>query len=393
LDGTARGFVKKTDETQLPPRFAEYLRILSSFSRTSVEALPAERLMHHVAAQASQATNIKRTKVLRYRPERADLLVEAGVGWNPGVVGKATLAIDYRSPPGRAIQTAAPVLINDLPNDPNFDQSELLRSHDVISLINVPVMIEGRTWGVLEVDSERKQSFDQWDVDFLSTLANMLGSALARQTAEERAIESAAQNKRDQAHSEIMLRELQHRVKNNLQIIVSLLTLKMGQMTDATVRERLHSVIGRVQAIALAHDLLSTGRETNSIDFADYLKALCAELAPDADITIEVHAAHAPIPLDKAVPGGLIVNELITNSLKYAFGNAGGIIRVTFDIVTNASEACVSVADDGLGMKLPPKKGFGLTLIEGLARQLSGRIEYVEVNKGTRVRLCFPVAF
>ena len=137
--------MKKTDETQLPPRFAEYLRILSSFSRTSVEALPAERLMHHVAAQASQATNIKRTKVLRYRPERADLLVEAGVGWNPGVVGKATLAIDYRSPPGRAIQTAAPVLINDLPNDPNFDQSELLRSHDVISLINVPVMIEGRT--------------------------------------------------------------------------------------------------------------------------------------------------------------------------------------------------------------------------------------------------------
>jgi two-component sensor histidine kinase len=241
------------------------------------------------------------------------------------------------------------------------------------------------------VDSEREQSFDQWDVDFLSTLANMLGSALARQTAEERAIESAAQNKRDQAHAEIMLRELQHRVKNNLQIIISLLTLKMGQMTDATVREKLHSVIGRVQAIALAHDLLSTGRETNSIDFADYLSALC-ELSPDADTTIEVHSAHAPIPLDKAVPAGLIVNELITNSLKYAFGNAGGIIRVTFDVMTNASEACIAVADDGIGIKLPPKKGFGLTLIEGLAHQLSGRIEYVEVDKGSRIRLCFPVA-
>ena len=73
------------------------------------------------------------------------------------------------------------------------DLMSLDPSHGVISLINVPVMIEGRTWGVLEVDSERKQSFDQWDVDFLSTLANMLGSALARQTAEERAIESAAQ--------------------------------------------------------------------------------------------------------------------------------------------------------------------------------------------------------
>jgi two-component sensor histidine kinase len=87
------------------------------------------------------------------------------------------------------------------------------------------------------------------------------------------------------------------------------------------------------------------------------------------------------------------VNELITNALKYAFGNAGGIIRVTFDTVTNASEACISVADDGIGIKLPPEKGFGLTLMEGLARQLSGRIEYVEVERGSRIRLCFPVAF
>jgi two-component sensor histidine kinase len=100
--------------------------------------------------------------------------------------------------------------------------------------------------------TERRPSFDQWDVDFLRTLANILGSARARQTLEQWTIETAAQNKRDQAHSEIMLRELQHRVKNNLQIIVSLLTLKMGQTAYAPVREKFGSVIGRVQAIALA---------------------------------------------------------------------------------------------------------------------------------------------
>jgi two-component system, sensor histidine kinase PdtaS len=103
--GTER---KKREEAQLPPRFAEYLRILSSFSRTSVEALPAERLMHHVAAQASQATEIKRTKVLRYRPERADLLVEAGVGWNPGVVGKRRLQSTIGRP--QAGQSKPPLL-------------------------------------------------------------------------------------------------------------------------------------------------------------------------------------------------------------------------------------------------------------------------------------------
>jgi two-component sensor histidine kinase len=330
---------------------------------------------------------------LRYRPETADLLVEAGVGWGPGVVGRATLSTDYRSPPGRAIQTAAPVVIDDLPHDHNFEYSELLRSHGVVSLINVPVMIDGRTWGVLEIDTERRQSFDQWDVEFLSTMANMLGSALARQSAEEKCIETAAQNKRNQAHSEIMMRELQHRVKNNLQIIVGFLALKIRQTADAGVREKLDSVIGRVQAIALAHDLLLTGQEPNSIDFADYLRALCSTLAPQEEISVEVDAAHAPIPLDKAVPAGLVVNELITNSIKYAFGNGGGIVRVTFEPVTNASEACVSVADDGKGIALPPKKGFGLTLVEGLAHQLSGRIEYANVEKGSRVTLCFPVAF
>jgi two-component sensor histidine kinase len=152
-------------------------------------------------------------------------------------------------------------------------------------------------------------------------------------------------------------------------------------------------VIGRVQAIAIAHDLLSSGQEPSSVHFGSYLQALCAKLTPNGAISIEVDVAHEMIPLDKAVPAGLVVNELITNSLKYAFGNGGGIIRVRFDAVTNASEACISVADDGKGMTLPPKKGFGLTLIEGLAQQLSGRIEYSNVDKGSRVSLCFPVAF
>ena len=97
-------------ENPVPSRLADYLRVLSAFSRMSVEALSIERLMHHLAVQVSEATNIKRSKVLRYRPDRADLIIEAGVGWNPGVVGQATLDAGYRSPPGRALQTGAPVV-------------------------------------------------------------------------------------------------------------------------------------------------------------------------------------------------------------------------------------------------------------------------------------------
>jgi GAF domain-containing protein len=123
-------------------RILEYQRALSAFSRIASEALPPDRLMQHACAQVSRVTDIEHTKVLRYRPDKGDALVVAGVGWKPGVVGTATLPIDTASPPGRSIQTAAPVVIEDLPNDPEYRFSQLLRDHRIISLVNVPVARE-----------------------------------------------------------------------------------------------------------------------------------------------------------------------------------------------------------------------------------------------------------
>ncbi len=101
-------------------RMHNYQHALAAISRAASESLPFERLMRHVTAQVAGVTHIRRVKVMRFRPDRGDLLVEAGVGWKPGVVGHTTLGIDRASPPGRALQTAAPVVIPDLPNDDVF---------------------------------------------------------------------------------------------------------------------------------------------------------------------------------------------------------------------------------------------------------------------------------
>jgi two-component sensor histidine kinase len=245
---------------------------------------------------------------------------------------------------------------------------------------------------VLEIDSVRPAAYDEWDVGFLSTLANMMGTCLAYHEAKQEVIEGAAKSARQRGQFEMTLRELQHRVKNNLQIIVAFLSLKMRDGSPE-VREPFDAVIGRVQAIALAHDLLSAGQETSSVDFADYLHSLCANIDPRRpDLSIEVEAERANVPIDRAVPAGLVVNELVTNSIKYAFGNGGGNIRVTFRVINNSSEGCVAVEDDGKGMGVPPKKGLGLTLVEGFAQQLQGRLQIPEVEAGSRVILCFPVA-
>ncbi|HEX3944708.1 MAG TPA: GAF domain-containing protein, partial [Rhizomicrobium sp.] len=239
-------------------RLREYQRVLEGISRIGPEAMPPDRLLHHVAAQVSRVTHIGHVKIMRHRPEKGDLLIEGGVGWKAGVVGNATLSIDHRSPAGRAFQTGVPVLIQTASDSREFRIPDLLRDHGIVSLLNVPVMINGMTWGILEVDSTTPTSFDEWDVGFLSTLANIMGTSLALHEAQQKTTEEQAQRERDKALSNIVVRELQHRIKNNLQIIIAFLSLKVRE-SSSEVREKLDPVIGRVQAIALAHDLLSIG--------------------------------------------------------------------------------------------------------------------------------------
>ena len=371
-------------------RVREYQRVIEALSRIGPQALTAQQFMQHVTAQISRATMISRTKVLRYRPERGDLLVEAGVGWKPGVVGNATLAVDYRSPAGRAFQTGAPVTIEDIRETDEFRTPDLLREHGIVAIINVPVVIDGATWGVLEADSTQPGCFDQWDVSFLSVVANIMGVCLALEQANRKHIEARAEAVRQGAQFDMRLRELQHRIKNNLQIVVAFLSRRTRELPQE-VREALSAATLRIQAIALAHDLLSVGGETNNVAFDDYLRSLCANIDPQrTDVTIEVLAEKATIPIDRAVPAGLVVNELVTNSIKYAFGNGGGLIRVYFATSSNHSEAWLTVEDNGRGMKLPPNKGLGLSLVEGFAQQIQGRVEYVPVETGSKTTFCFP---
>jgi len=107
-------------------------------------------------------------------------------------------------------------------------------------------------------------------------------------------------------------------------------------------------------------------------------------------VTIEVDvSAGVLLPLDRAVPAGLIVNELVTNSLKYAF-DAGGTIRVAFTTDPDRGLAYLVVEDNGRGMRQPRKGGLGLTLVTAFTQQLGGKADREEVEKDTRTNVCFP---
>jgi two-component sensor histidine kinase len=189
------------------------------------------------------------------------------------------------------------------------------------------------------------------------------------------------------------MREMQHRTKNNLQTIISFLSLQRRQADTPASRDSFTRVIERVHAIALAHDQLSLKEDIDHIEFGEYIRALCMNIDPRRDaLNVVVDASVATMPLDRAVPAGLIVNELLTNAFKYAFDEGQeGVVRVVFEVDADTGQGCILVEDNGKGMGPVRKGGLGLTLINAFARQLGGHLECHEVKKGTRTSIRFPL--
>jgi GAF domain-containing protein len=263
-----------------PERTLSYQRALATFTRIVDEPAALPGLLQNAVLQVARITHIKHVKVLRYRPDRGDLLVEAGVGWKPGVVGHVCFGADRFSAPGRSMQTGSPVAVEDIANDPEFRYAEVLRDHGIVSVLNVPIFVDGKHWGVLEVDTIEKTTFSEFEIHSLSIFANILGVSLAKTAAQNAAAEAASLINDSKSQTEIMLRELQHRMKNNLQVIVSFLALQGRESTSEEARERIGRVMDRVMAIGLAHDQLSFKKSASSVDMRDYLKALCANIDP-----------------------------------------------------------------------------------------------------------------
>ena len=147
-----------TAVSEQPPELEKvrrHVRILVDLGRAAGETADLNRFLDQAVVQVARAVEIDHVKVLRYRRREADLLVAAGFGWKEGVVRSATLPADLRSPPGRSFQTAQPVFIKNFQSRKTSSFRACCRQHHIVSLVNVPVLIAGAAWGVLEIDSTR----------------------------------------------------------------------------------------------------------------------------------------------------------------------------------------------------------------------------------------------
>jgi two-component sensor histidine kinase len=373
-------------------RIRRYQEILTDFGRMAPDASDDSRVLNLACVQAARGIGIGHTKVLRFRPECGDLLIVAGVGWRPGVVGHAALGTDLASPPGRTFQTRQPTVIDDLPNDHEFRYSAVLRDHGIVSVLQAPIAVGGAMWGVMEVDSETLRHFGADDVQFLSALANILGLALhGRHSLQQAALAEAAAAKA-LAQERTLLAELRHRSKNDLQLILAMLVMQKRKQPDKELNNGLNLLMDRVAAIGMAHDQLAPGRVAGMVELSEYLTTLCGNLAQRREsVRIEIAFAPTEMPHERAVPLGLVVNELVTNALKYAFpDDRSGRIEVLYEIAP-LGQGRLTVRDDGIGMGPPRPGGAGTELVRRLIQQIGGWVERKDQAPGTCIEVTFPL--
>ncbi len=244
-------------------------------------------------------------------------------------------------------------------------------------------------------------SYLRWEIQPWYNAAGAVGGLVFFTEMITDRVKAEEQIKASLHEKESLLKEVHHRVKNNLQIITSLLNLQAETVQDPTTVKLLRESQNRVRSMALVHETLYRSGDFGRIDLATYVDAICNFLSraygiDSSRIQIEVYVDDVSLDLDRAIPCGLIINELISNALKYAFPeNRNG--RITVRLTSNSDEYyTLIVADDGVG--LPPElelgrlKSLGLQLVNDLVLQLTGSIT-MEPSHGTRFCIRFPAKF
>jgi two-component sensor histidine kinase len=381
---------------------------LAAFGSFAFRETDLLAILNEAARVCAEGIGVGHAKICRYRPEEEDLLIVAGFGWHEGIVGQVVSQADESSPQGRAFVTGAPVICHDVEGNNSFVLPAFYSEHKIVSTVDVIVKTrEGPPFGILEIDSVTPQSYDEHDVNFLTGFANILAEAVAtaaradvlRQTVAQMGVLVA---EKDQLLAEkgVLAQELQHRVRNNLQLVNGMLDEQLQLTADEPSKAGLRGILRRIAALSKVYDQLLGVGLSRTLDFSEYARLLCIGLPEMQGSTAErirLTCTVEPMELDLGATTalGLALTELVANSYEHAFPSGSGTIAITGGPIGGPAGApgwgVVSVSDDGVGYATTGQsKRHGLGLVRRLMEQVFGRIE-VRVTHGTTWVLTFPL--
>lgn len=362
---------------------------LAAFGTFSFKESELHKILTEAARICAISLDVPFSKVCRYRAEHDDLLIEAGWGWDTGVVGRVVSRADESSPQGRAYVTGKPTIIRNINTANNLSLPEFYSEHGIVSTVDVLIpAIDGSPYGVLEIDSTEQRHYDEHDINFLTGFANVLAEAVATATRTRALIDALAAK-------ELLAEELHHRVRNNLQIISSMLESYARTTATGDTRDGIQSIVHRVTTLAQIYDSLLGVGLSDRVDLGTYLATLCDSLPKlQADRThpvqIAFHADPVLMSLDTVASIGMVLAELVTNSYDHAFPGRDGHITVTL-VRDSPAHATLVVADDGVGRTLSSGSNrHGMGLVRRLIDHVGGSSE-MQRTGGTVWTISLPV--
>jgi len=346
-------------------------------------------VLNEAARVCAEGLSVPFCKVCRYRSKENDLLIVAGFGWKSGLVGHVVSRADQSSPQGRAFVTGKPSICNDLRTDTRYRLPPFYREHGIISTIDVVIKGDDKPYGVLEIDNDQQHDYDQHDIDFLTGFANVLAEAVAvsertatlQSTIEQMKVLLTQKNSLVEAQDrlldqkKVLAEELQHRVRNNLQLVYGMLSKQLADTVDEGGQRGIKAIARRVFTLAQVYDHLLGNEMTRTTDFGSYVKSLCLDLAeiqaaPDG-VTLTCDSEALILDLDVVTALGLVVAELVTNSYDHAFPGGKGSAAVSVRRAAGDVDiATMTISDTGKGFEAKGEsKRHGLGLVRRLVEQ------------------------
>lgn len=282
---------------------------------------------------------------------------------------------------GKVAARGQPLIVANVQTDKRFLNRALAEREGLVSLLSVPLIVRGQTVGVFSSYTSAPHDFTPKEIELFQTLANQTALAI--------------ENARLVIHAAVV-REMHHRVKNNLQMIAMLLRLQKNAARDLRAEDVLAETINRILSIAAVHETLSE-QGLRVVDVKDVLTRVTRSVAETMlsggqDITITVAGDRLILPSREATSLALATSELVQNAVKHAFvGRASGAIRV--QLQATANENVIIVQDNGIGSDKSPGagKGLGLQIINTLVNDdLKGKFELNLSPEGTQAFIRFP---
>jgi two-component sensor histidine kinase len=355
-----------------------------------------EEMAHLVLTKALELTGSKSGYVSALDPQTGRVEGHAATGAEAGICGVAGKC--RRTEAGGNSENGC-FWSRSRPGGPRYfinrEKSPLIctcasgKPFSVERFLCIPVIVDGKPAGKIAL-ANAPRDYSIRDVKAVRHLARFYALALHRKEYQTSIINALREK-------EVLLREIHHRVKNNLQVISSLLNLQAGSLTDRKALEMLKESQNRVRSMAMVHEHLHRSRDLSRIPFRDYVHNLCASLfssygIDSSRIGLRIDVDEVSFAIDTAIPCGLIIQELVSNSLKYAFPEERcGTVRISLQTEKEHSMV-LTVADDGVGLPetvdVFETNSLGLRLVRILASQMDGSVECSSEN-GTAFRIIF----